>query len=182
MRTFLPVLGATVALIGAAAVQAAAPSPKKPIQFERMMGRWYEVARTANDRQRGCHGSYSDWTRGADGKVTVVNHCRKGSPTGPDTVFRSTARLVDAGKAKITMSFFLGAVSQEYWILDRADDYSWTIMGTPGGNYVWIFSRSRTLAAGQREALVRRARALGYPTGKLEIDGQMGERQTPLVP
>lgn len=180
MRSLLAALGLTVAL--AFTAQAAAPAPKKPIQFDRMMGRWYEVARTANDRQRGCHGSYADWTRGGDGKVTVVNHCRKGSPTGPDSVFRSTARLIDAGKAKITMSFFLGAVSQEYWILDHADDYGWTIMGTPGGNYIWIFSRSTTLAPAQRDALVRRAKALGYPTSRLQIEGPPGEHPAPLVP
>lgn len=182
MRTPSAVLGLGLALSLAFAVQAAAPAPKKPIQFERMMGRWYEVARTANDRQKGCHGAYADWKLGADGKVSVVNHCRKGSPTGPDNVFRASARLVDAGKARIVMSFFLGAVNQEYWILDHADDYSWSIMATPGGNYVWIFSRQKNLPAAQRDALIRRVRALGYPTGKLEIEGQLGERQTPLVP
>ena len=166
MRTVLAALG--LSLVMASSAFAAAPAPKKPIQFDRMMGRWYEVARTANDRQKGCHSAYADWVK-AGSKVTVTNHCRKGSPTGPDNVFKATAKLVDAARARISMAFFLGAVNQEYWILDHADDYSWSIMATPGGNYVWIFSRQKTLPAAQRDALVARVKALGYPVGKLEI-------------
>jgi apolipoprotein D and lipocalin family protein len=166
MRTLLASLG--LALMLATSASAAAPAPKKPIHFERMTGRWYEVARTRNDRQKDCHGAYADWVR-AGAKVVVTNHCRKGSPTGPDNVFKATARLVDAAKAKISMAFFLGAVNQEYWILDHADDYSWSIMATPGGNYVWVFSRQKTLPAAQRDALIARVRAFGYPVSKLEI-------------
>ena len=166
MRTLLAALGLTAALVTTAS--AAAPAPRKPIAFDRMMGRWYEVARTANDRQKGCHAAYADWTN-AGAKATVTNHCRKGSATGPDDVFRASARLVDAARAKIVMSFFLGAVNQEYWILDHADDYSWSIMATPGGNYVWVFSRTKVLPAAQRDALIARVKALGYPLNKLEI-------------
>ena len=99
----------------------------------------------------------------------MTNHCRKGSPTGPDEVYRTSAKLVDARKARISMAFFFGAVNQEYWILDHADDYSWSIMATPGGNYVWMFHRQKTLTANQRNALVERVRAFGYNMGKLEI-------------
>ena len=169
MRTARAVLGLMLALGLAFAVQAAAPRPKKPIQFERMMGRWYEVARTRNDRQKDCYGAYADWKADGPGRAVVTNHCRKGSPTGPDDTNRAKAKLVDARAAKISMSFFFGAVQQEYWILDHADDYSWSIMATPGGNYVWVFSRQRNLPAGQRNALLERVRAFGYPLGKLEI-------------
>lgn len=152
----------TIGLFGAFTVQAAAPAPKKPIQFDRMMGRWYEVARTPNDRQRGCHAAYADWARAAGGKVRVSNHCRKGSPSGRLEIHHATARLVDANRARISMSFLMGAVNQEYWILDRADDYSWSIMATPGGNYVWIFSRSKTIPASLKAQLVAKVNAWGY--------------------
>ncbi|MBX7248456.1 MAG: lipocalin family protein [Caulobacteraceae bacterium] len=160
---------AAVLSVLASSALALAPAPRKPIAFDRMMGRWYEVARTANDRQAGCHGAYSDWVRTGAGRATVTNHCHKGSPGGPDSVFRSTARLVDAARAQISMGFFLGAVNQEYWVLDHADDYSWSIMATPGGNYVWVFSRQKSLPAAQRDALVARVKAFGYPVSRLEV-------------
>ena len=59
---------------------------------------------------------------------------------------------------------FIG-VSQEFWVLDRADDYSWAILGTPGGNYFWLWSRSHSPA--NRAALLARVRALGYDTSNV---------------
>lgn len=169
MRIVRWLLGLCLALGLAASVQAAAPDPKKPIDFDRMMGRWYEVARTRNDRQRDCYAAWSQWTLDGSGKAKVANHCRKGSPTGRDDVVNASARLVDARRARIHMTFYFGAIGQEYWILDHADDYSWSIMATPGGNYVWIFSRKKNLSAGERDALVDRAVAFGYPKRKMDI-------------
>ena len=165
MRTVPAFLGLVLAFavsLGVFAVQAAAPAPKKPIQFERMMGRWYEVARTPNDRQKGCFAAYADWKADGAGKAKVANHCRKGSPTGRDEVTNASARLVDARTAKIHMTFFFGAIGQEYWILDHADDYSWSIMATPGGNYVWIFHRQKTIPASLKAQLVAKVNAWGY--------------------
>ena len=169
MKLRLATLVLAAGLLAAPLASLATPQPARPVPTQLYSGRWYEVARTANDRQAGCHGAYSDWVRTGAGRATVTNHCHKGSPGGPDSVFRSTARLVDAARAQISMGFFLGAVNQEYWVLDHADDYSWSIMATPGGNYVWVFSRQKSLPAAQRDALVARVKAFGYPVSRLEV-------------
>ena len=39
----------------------------------------------------------------------------------------------------------------DYWVLDHADDYSWSIVGDPSGRYLWILSRQPKSA----EAAVR---------------------------
>lgn len=52
-------------------------------------------------------------------------------------------------------------------MLDRADDQSWAIMATPGGNYVWLLSRRADMPSDIRAAALSRVRALGY--AKLEF-------------
>ena len=153
----------------AGAADAAAPKPKKPIDIDRFLGRWHEIVRTPNDRQKGCHAAFGDWTRQRNGKIVVVNTCRKGSPTGPAEVTRASLTRVNEQRALIELNFFAGVIKQEYWILDRADDYSWAIMGTPGGNYVWIFSRKPNPSITERNRLIDRVRALGYNIDKLEV-------------
>lgn len=165
-------LAAILALMLAGPAFAAAPAPKKPIQVDRFAGRWHEIVRTPNPRQKNCFAAFVDWTRQADGSLKVVNQCRKGSPAGKVETFSSVATVLDAAKARVSMAFFGGVVKQEYWILDRADDYSWAIMGTPGGNYVWGFTRKANLTAAERAALIARIKALGYDTGKLEVVGR----------
>ncbi|HYE43741.1 MAG TPA: lipocalin family protein [Caulobacteraceae bacterium] len=172
MRAIFAAPALALALSLAGAGQAAAPAPKKPIAVERFLGRWYEVARTANARQKDCHAPIVQWSRAKDGKISVNNICHKGSPDGSPQSFKGTATVLDAARGRIQFSFLGGAIKQEYWILDRADDYSWAIMGTPGGNFVWAFSRKAALTDAEQKAMVARIKGLGYSVAKLELAGR----------
>lgn len=154
-----------LALIGGT-VEAEAPQPTSKIDLTKMGGRWYEIARFHNNRQKDCFAAAADWVRNGEG-FSVTNICRKGAVSGPVQTVRAGAKVVDpATNAKVRMTF-MGLINQEYWILDRAPDQSWFILATPGGNYVWLFSREAKMPAGPRGAAVSRIRQLGYDTGKL---------------
>lgn len=162
----------SLALLMATAAQATplAPEPRKPIDPNRYLGRWYEIARVPNTLQDRCEGATSDWTKGGGDQYNVVQTCHIGSPSGPTRVWRGAGRII--APSKIRIGFFGGFVHQDYWVVDRGDDYSWSIMGTPNPRYVWIFSRRAVLTDAQKAALVARARGLGYDTGKLVYDEQ----------
>lgn len=162
------------ALLATAAAQASplAPEPIKPIDPDRYLGRWYEIARVPNTLQNGCEGATSDWTKTGAAQYAVVQTCHIGSPAGPAKVWRGSGRLI--APSKIRIGFFGGFIHQDYWVIDRDDAYTWSIMGTPDPRYVWIMSRRAVLSDAERAALVDRARALGYDTGKLVYDEQAG--------
>ncbi|MET0293670.1 MAG: lipocalin family protein [Phenylobacterium sp.] len=158
--------GALALALAASPALAAAPQPTNKVEIGKMAGRWYEIARFYNARQKDCFAAAADWVRAGEG-FNVTNICRKGAVTGPAKTMRASAKVVDpATNAKIKMTF-MGLVAQEYWILDRAPDQSWFILATPGGNYVWLFSRQADMPAAARAAAVSRIRQLGYDTGKL---------------
>ena len=69
------------------------------------------------------------------------------------------------------MSFF-GPFYADYWVLDRAPDYSWSIVGEPSGRYLWILTRQARPDAQTREDLVARVKALGYDTSLLHFTAQ----------
>ncbi len=60
------------------------------------------------------------------------------------------------------MSFFGPFYVGDYWILDRADDYSWSIFGEPTGRYLWILTRKAKPSPELRRTLMERTHALGY--------------------
>jgi apolipoprotein D and lipocalin family protein len=163
-----------LALITATAAQASplAPEPRKPIDPNRYLGRWYEIARVPNALQDNCQGATSDWTKTGSEQYAVVQTCHIGSPAGPPKVWRGSGHII--APSKIRIGFFGGIVHQDYWVIDRDDGYSWSIMGTPDPRYVWIMSRRAVISPTERAALVARARALGYDTGKLVFDQQSG--------
>jgi apolipoprotein D and lipocalin family protein len=154
-----------LALIGSPAL-AGAPQPTNKVELTKMTGRWYEIARFHNNRQKDCFGAFAEWVRTGQG-FQVTNTCRKGAVTGPVQTVRASAKVVDpATNAKVKMTF-MRIIGQEYWILDRAPDHSWFILATPGGNHVWLFARQAQMPASVRSQAVARIQQLGYDTGKL---------------
>ena len=148
---------------------ASAPQPTKALSGSFFTGRWYEIARTENARQRGCEAPFYEFQSQKDGgQVGFVMSCRKGSPSGKVEATNGSVRLpTDNLRNKFRISVFGGAIKQEYWILDRADDLSWAIMATPGGNYVWLLARKPKLDNGLKTQLMTRIKGLGYDAAKI---------------
>lgn len=142
------------------------PQPAKTVELERYLGKWYEVARYDMRFEKGCEGVTAEYSKRADGLIRVLNTCRQGALDGPVKTAEGKAKVVDqATNAKLKVSFF-GPFFGDYWVMDRADDYSWAIVGEGSGKYLWLLSR-RPPTQADREALTARAKALGYDVGML---------------
>ncbi len=167
-----PLIALAVMLSGCAALgpkhpvgNVAVPQPAKPVELNRYLGRWYEIARYEQGFQKDCEGVTADYSLREDGKIRVVNTCRKPDGKVDDAVGK--AKVVDGSQgAKLKVSFF-GPFYGDYWVLDRADDYSWAVVGDGSGRYLWLLSREATPSPDKVEALYARARALGYDTSLL---------------
>ena len=85
---------------------------------------------------------------------------------------RTGIKIVDAAtNAKLKVSFF-GPFYGDYWVLDHAEDYSWSIVGEPSGRYLWLLSRAAKPGQARLDQLIARAGALGYDTSMLRITQQ----------
>lgn len=168
---------AALALSGCAAAfskhpvgNTAVPQPAKSVELNRYLGRWYELARYEQAFQKDCEGVTADYALREDGKISVLNRCRKADGSYKDANGR--AKIVDtATGAKLKVSFF-GPFYGDYWVLDRAEDYSWAIVGEPSGRYLWILSRDATPGKARLDALIARAKALGYDTSMIRVTQQ----------
>ena len=73
------------------------PEPAKPVDLQRYLGRWYEIARYDASFERGCEAATAEYSLREDGLIRVLNTCRQGSTAG---------RLRSAeGRAKIVPDF-----------------------------------------------------------------------------
>jgi len=140
----------------------AVPQPAKSVDLDRYLGRWYEIARYEASFQRGCEAVTADYSRNSDGTIRVLNSCRKGGLDGKLKTATGRAKIADSQtNAKLKVSFF-GPFYGDYWVLDRADNYSWAIVGEPSGRYLWILARGARPSATMRVLLESRAKELGY--------------------
>ena len=176
MKSFLraAVAAAAVGVVSSSALAAGftpPPAPTKPVELQRYIGRWYEVARVPNHFERGkdCEAPTADYQEDAKGAITVVQTCHVNSPTGPERVYHATAKILDPGvNAKFKLTYFI-FLSKDYWVLDHAPDYKWAIIGDPTGKFLWLFARQPNLPPEERDAILARARSFGYDTNRLEF-------------
>lgn len=174
MRTSSALAFSVVLAVASAAV-ASAPPPVRAFDQTEIAGRWFEIARTPTSMNKGCEGSTADWTpaAGKPNRFKISMTCRKGALDGPLKVMKGAVTILNPPQNnRVKMEMLGGLVSQEYWIIDRADDYGWLILGTPGGRYVSLMSRESKLPSHERASALGRVKELGYDTTKLAYPAQ----------
>lgn len=167
---------AAIAMTGAAEAPRA-PQPAKPVDLAQLYsGRWHEIARLPEKLTDGCVAGWTDYRVRGPAQVEETDGCNMGTPEGKEKTIAGPGRILAPGvNAKLKVSYrFLGfiPVVRDYWILDHAEDYSWYISADPSFDKLWIFTRNPQIPATERNALVQRARALGYDVGRLEFPAQ----------
>ncbi len=173
----LPVLFVALALAGCTTSMPSsgggnAPQPLKNIDAARFYsGTWLEVARRPMLITNGCVAGTTSYGGAKGTSVAVKDACREGNPAGREKSITGEGTIIDTKtNAKLRVRYNAFA-TREYWILDRAADYSWFIEASPDFRDLYIFTR-KVPSKRLLDQLVARAAALGYDTGKLEFPEQ----------
>jgi len=104
----------------------------------------------------------ANYTMRADGKIEVMNRCRKAS--GEYATAKGKAKIVDTKtNAKLKVTFFWPFYG-DYWILDLGPDYEYAVVGEPGRKYLWILSRSPQMDEALYQQLLQKMAAQGFNT------------------
>ena len=148
------------------------PLPVAYIDQARYLGLWHEQARLPNSFEEGCQRVTAEYATREDGLISVVNTCI--DARGQQRVARGRARPVgEAGEGKLEVSFF-GPFWGDYWVLDRGENYEWSIVGEPQGRYLWVLTRDETITPERRAAFERRITELGYRPAELVWAAEAG--------
>lgn len=139
-------------------------STVKQLDLEKLMGRWYEIARYDHRFERGMSHVTATYSLLGDGRIKVVN---EGVRNGKRKTARGKGKQPDALQpGKLKVSFFLWFYA-DYYVLDIAPDYSYVLVGSSSDKYLWIMSRTKTLPQPLLHSLLDNLRLRGYDTSKL---------------
>lgn len=136
-------------------------------------GRWFEIARFPNRFQDKCAGDVeANYSLRPDGRVTVVNKCRERN--GTVTEAAGVARRVEGQppsvlQVRFAPAFlsFLSAVWGDYQVIALDDAHTYSLVGSPDRKYLWILSRTPTMAAATYDQLIAVASRQGFDVSKL---------------
>jgi len=156
----------------ASVVCASGEFPELPVvphvDLTRYLGKWYEVASFPQSFQKGCTATTATYTLRPDGTIGVLNECRLERPDGELKRAEGYAKIDDpVSNAKLRVTFFWPFFG-DYWILELGPDYSYSVVGHPSRDYLWILSRRPQLPQATMDGILRRVRALGFDTARLQ--------------
>lgn len=157
------------------------PENVKPVDnfnIDRYLGRWYEIARLDHSFERGLTNVTADYRLLDGGGVRVLNRGYD-AESGEWKQAEGKAFFVaapDVGHLKVS---FFGPFYGSYIVfdLDHAH-YQYALVCGPEKSYLWILARTPTLNETVKKALLEKAAAAGFETGKLIYV----EHDTPLKP
>lgn len=163
-------LGVSACVTAPSPDEVRAPEPARAVDPERFYsGRWLEIARLPMRLTDGCVAGATNYVLVNPTRVDIRDTGQAGTPQGREKAVGARGEILDPGvNAKLRARYFGGLVTWDYWVLDHAEDYSWFISADPTFDRLWIYTREVPDAA-EREALVSRARALGYDVSRLEF-------------
>ena len=150
--------------------------PLKTVAFvdlDRYLGQWYEIARYPNSFQKGCDQATAQYSLTDDGDIRVLNTCINLKTKKPQTA-EGLATVKDPfTHAKLKVSFlppwlrWTGLGRGDYWVIDLASDYSYSVVSEPKRKYLWILSRTATLPADVYQKILDRLTESGFDIKKL---------------
>lgn len=187
-RTHHLTLALAIAL-GATTAQATEAAPLQAVDsvnLTRYLGRWYQIAHYPNKFQSQCvSDTTADYRLLPYGKIEVVNRCKTANGSTDEAV--GEARLaqprflnIPVGKvvstAKLQVRFapavlgWVPGVWAPYWVVQLAPDYRYAVVSEPSRDYLWILSRTPTLAPQDRSAIEAQLVQQGFDLARLQED------------
>ena len=140
-------------------------TPVKPFELSRYLGTWYEIARLDHSFERGLSHIKANYALNTDGTVRVINSGLDEKTGEPRQVEGKAkfARDLDEGYLKVS---FYGPFYGSY-IVFELDDYQHALITSYNKEYLWLLARRPSISDEQKEAMISKARALGFNTDEL---------------
>lgn len=168
-----------VILAGLLAASGAAIAAEPPLatiatlDTARYVGTWYEIAKYPNIFQRKClSNTVAQYSAQQDGTIRVANRCTEEGGKVAQAI--GAARQPGGpGSPKLEVRFapawlsMLPLVWGNYWVIDLDPGYTLAAVSEPKRDYLWILSRTPTVAPQAYAALLQRLAAQGFDTTKL---------------
>ena len=167
----IPILAlALLSLLSAAGAEGArAPFQKvvDRVELDRFLGSWYVIALMPSPLERGAVRGIETYSLDAKGNIGVEYVFYKGN--GKRVVLRQKGWIVDRESNAEWRVQPLWPLRLPYLIIDLAEDYRYTVVGTDSFKYVWIMSRKPTLSSEDYEGVLERLVARGYRLGDIKL-------------
>ena len=139
------------------------------VDLPKYLGTWYVIANIPTFLEKGAVNATEIYTwNEKENRIDVQFHFNQDTADGKLKEYTQKAFIYDeASKAEWRIQPFW-PLKLAYLIIDIAPDYSYTIVGVPNRNYVWIMARTKKMDEALYQSLVQKLAQVGYDTALLQ--------------
>ena len=146
------------------------PQSVKPVskfELNNYLGKWYEVARLDHSFERGLSQVSAEYSIKDDGGVKVINRGFSAEDNEWQEAEGKAYFVNEATEGYLKVSFF-GPFYGSYVIFELDhENYQYAFVSGPNSDYLWLLSRTPTIAPEVMEKFVSMSKARGFNTEDL---------------
>lgn len=139
------------------------------LDYQRLQGKWYEIAHLPNARSKGLGNVTTTFRLAERGKIEVTIRAQRDNGRGRTVYYRGLAQLPESGEKNVLKVRFFGIVSHKFHILEfDAKNYDYALLCDESKKDLWVLSRRPTMDKGVYSKLVQSAQSRGFNVAALE--------------
>jgi apolipoprotein D and lipocalin family protein len=140
------------------------------VDLDRLMGKWFEVARLPNLEadgfgQRGVDVT-ATYEKRPDGRIGVQTISYNANARMRRRAVNGTVRPTNPGRSQLLLTFY-HVIRGRLWVIGLDQDYRWALMGTPSRQRLWLISRLPRLPQADYDRAIETAAAQGYDSARV---------------
>lgn len=142
-------------------------TPIKGFELNNYLGKWYEIARLDHSFERGLINVSAQYSRRADGGVSVINRGFSIKENKWQEAQGKAYFVNSENEGHLKVSFF-GPFYGPYVIFDLdTKDYQYAFVSGPNLSYLWLLSRTPKVEPELLQRFIKKSQDLGFNTEAL---------------
>jgi len=154
----------------------AASGDKEPFQptvdfvdLERFSGPWYVIALMPTPFEKNAVNGIETYSIRPKGTITIEYTFSKNSPDGKPVTMHQKGWIMDTNTDAEWKIQPLWPIRLPYLVIDPAENYRYTVIGTNNFNYLWIMAREPEVSKEDFEGVLHRLEARGYDISQIRL-------------
>ena len=137
------------------------------VDIERFMGDWYVIANIPTFLEKNATNAIESYRLNDKGDIDVTFTFYKDSPTGERKEYHPKGFIYNTTTNAEWRMQFLWPFKMPFLIIDIDDEYSYTVIGYPSRNYVWIMARKPEIPQKTYQSIIEGLEYVGYDISRI---------------
>ena len=138
------------------------------VDIEKFMGDWYVIANIPTIIEKNAFNAIENYKLNSRGEIETTFSFYQDSPNGNKKVYTPKGYIYNKETNAEWRMEFLWPIKLPFLIIDLAEDYSYTVIGYPNREYVWIMSRNIELDEVTYGKILNNLELVGYDISKIK--------------